>query len=66
MPEAIHIGLPAMLALDPETARALGPTPLDWRVRAAACLLAFLLGGVSGVWPAVSALRGLHAQGVSG
>jgi putative ABC transport system permease protein len=60
------IGLPTILALDPEMTRALGPMPLDWRVHVAACMLALVLGGMSGVWPAVSAFRGLRAQGASG
>ncbi len=56
-------GLPMMMALDPETARALGSTPLDWRVHVAAYGLAFLLGCVSGVWPAASVHWSLRQEG---
>jgi predicted permease len=57
------VGLPMMMALDPETARALAATPLDWRVHAAAYGLALLLGCASGIWPAASVLRGLRQDG---
>jgi putative ABC transport system permease protein len=50
------VGLPVILSLDPEMARAIGSTTLDWRVGAITFLAAGLLGCVSGVWPAVKAL----------
>jgi len=48
------VGLPAMLSLDPEMARTLGRTTIDWRVGLAAFLVAGALACVSGVWPAVN------------
>jgi len=60
-------GLPLVLSLDPETARAIGPATLDWQVRGVAFVAAGLLGCVSGVWPALAALRGLESHtGASG
>jgi putative ABC transport system permease protein len=55
--------LPLMLSLDPDAARALGPVALDWRVQSATFGAAFALACVSGVWPAIIALRHL-APGV--
>jgi putative ABC transport system permease protein len=49
--------LPLMLSLDPDAARALGPVALDWRVQGATFGAAFALAYVSGVWPAIIALR---------
>jgi predicted permease len=54
-----RVGLPLILSLDPDTARALGPIALDWRVELAGFIGAFVLAGVSGVWPATAALRRL-------
>src|SRR5262249_4715199 len=45
------IGLPLVMSLDPETARALGPASLDWRVRAVASVVAAMLGCVSSIFP---------------
>jgi predicted permease len=52
-------GLPIMLALDPKTARALGPIAIDWRVQAFAAGVAAFLACVSGVWPAATAMEEL-------
>jgi predicted permease len=60
------VGLPLVLSLDPETARALGPAALDWQVVAVAFIAAALLGCISGVWPALAALRGLDSHAVAG
>ena len=60
------VGLPMILSLDPDTARALGPSAPDWRVQAATFGVAFLLACVSGVWPAVSGLRGTFASSMPG
>jgi putative ABC transport system permease protein len=60
------VGLPWILSLDPDTARALGPTTLDGRVRSVAFVAAGLLGGISGVWPALGALRGLDSRAGAG
>src|SRR3954465_278123 len=49
-------GLPIMLALDPATARALGPIAIDWRVQAFAAVVALILACVAGVWPAATAM----------
>src|SRR3954469_1345665 len=49
-------GLPIMLALDPATARALGPIAIDWRVQAFAAAVALILACVAGVWPAATAM----------
>ena len=56
------VGLPLVLALDPDTARAFGPTTLDWRVRVAALMVAGGMGCVSGVWPALAALGDVGAK----
>jgi putative ABC transport system permease protein len=53
------VGLPLVLSLDPDMARTLGETTLDWRVQSAVLLAAGLLGCISGVWPALSVLGGL-------
>jgi putative ABC transport system permease protein len=52
-------GLPIMLALDPKTARALGPIAIDWRVQAFAAAVGAFLACVSGVWPAATAMEEL-------
>jgi putative ABC transport system permease protein len=57
------VGLPTILSLDPEMARALGRTTLDWRVGNVAFLVAGVLGCISGVWPAVKALYGPDLRG---
>ncbi len=51
------VGLPVVLSLDPDTARSLGPTTIDWRVCGAAFVVAAVLGCISGVGPAVGAMR---------
>jgi putative ABC transport system permease protein len=52
-------GLPLILSLDPETARVLGPPSLDWRVGAAASVVAAMLGCVSSIFPALRVLHGV-------
>jgi putative ABC transport system permease protein len=52
-------GLPIMLALDPTTARALGPIAIDWRVQAFAAAAAVILACAAGVWPATTTMEQL-------
>jgi predicted permease len=58
-------GLPLLLSLDPEMARAIGLPTLDGRARGVACLVAGLLAVVSSTPPALSAWRAAasHGQG---
>ncbi len=60
------IGLPLILSLDPETARAIGTATLDWPVIAASSIATAILGCASGVWPALGHLRRLHEQSAIG
>ena len=55
-------GLPLVLSLDPDTARAIGPATLDWRVRTVALIVTGCLCGVSGIWPALVALGDLRSN----
>ena len=57
--------LPAVLALDPNTAAQLGPVTIDWRVQAGALVLALLVSVISGVLPALSGTRGDLARGLA-
>ena len=57
--------LPAVLALDPSTAAALGPVTIDWRVELAALVLALIVSFVSGIVPAVAATRGDLARALA-
>ena len=57
-------GLPMMLALDPSTARAVGPIAIDWRVQAFALAVAATLALAAGVWPAATAMEHL-SQGAA-
>jgi len=58
--------LPAVLALDPATARLLGDVSIDWRVQAAGLSLAVLIGIVTSVLPIVMATSGDLAARLAG
>jgi len=57
------VGLPMILSLDPDTARAIGPLTLDWRVRGIVCLVAALLAVASSLLPTIHALRAGESHG---
>jgi putative ABC transport system permease protein len=57
--------LPAVLSLDPATAKLLGPVTIDWRVQAASCTLALAVSLTAGVLPALWATRGDMARGLA-
>jgi putative ABC transport system permease protein len=63
---AAALGLPLILSLDPETARAIGPASLDGRVQGVVLLAAGLMACVASVWPALSVLRRLDARAGAG
>jgi len=54
--------LPAILALDPATAKQLGAVPLDWRVDAATVCLALIVALASGLGPVFAVTRGNLAR----
>ncbi|HUL72190.1 MAG TPA: FtsX-like permease family protein, partial [Vicinamibacterales bacterium] len=57
--------LPAVLALDPNTAAQLGEVSIDWRVEAGALMLALVVSVISGVLPALAGTRGDLARGLA-
>jgi putative ABC transport system permease protein len=56
--------LPALLALDPTTARTLGDVAIDWRVQLAMAALTTAVAMVAGVVPLVRTLNGDVARGI--
>ena len=57
--------VPALLALDPVAARALGPVSIDWRVQLFTLVLALVAALAASVVPALNAARGHAAPGVA-
>ena len=57
------VGLPVLLSLDPEMARAIGFPTLDGRARGMACLVAALLAAASSAAPALIAWRAAWSRG---
>jgi predicted permease len=57
--------LPALLAIDPTTARTFGDVHLDWRVQLTAGAAALLVAGVSGLLPLSRELGGDLARGIA-
>jgi predicted permease len=57
--------LPALLALDPQTATALGDIRIDWRVQAVVALVATIVSLSSGVLPMLRALGADSAGGLA-
>lgn len=57
--------LPALLSLDPTTARTLSDVQIDWRVQASTAALALVVALLSGVLPLVRALKGDVARGLA-
>jgi putative ABC transport system permease protein len=57
--------VPALLALDPVAARALGPVSIDWRVQLFTLALALAAALAAAIVPALHAARGHAAPGVA-
>lgn len=58
--------VPALLALDPVTARLLGPVSIDWRVQLFTLALAFIAALAASIVPALQAARGPAAPALAG
>src|SRR5262245_7391528 len=59
------VTLPALLTLDPQTAKALGDIRIDWRVQAVVALVATIVSLSSGVLPMLRELRADSARGLA-